>query len=276
MATKEQVNSFISKLSALAKAEAAKREKWVLPSVCIAQAALETGWGTSGLMIKANAFFGIKATGWKGKVYNARTLECYDGKTYTNIDACFRAYDSPAASVKDYFDLITGAARYSAAVNEKDAEKAVTAIKNGGYATDPLYVSKVMGIINTHNLTQYDDFKTEAPVKEPAKAEKPETVYTVKRGDTLSGIASKYGTTYQKLAEYNGIKNVNLIYAGQKIKIPGASKAAGKTYTVKAGDNLWNIAAAHLGNGARYKEIIALNGLKSDIIRPGQVLKLPE
>ena len=47
-----------------------------------------------------------------------------------------------------------------------------------------------------------------------------ETVYTVKKGDTLSGIAAKYGTTYQKLAKYNGIQNPDLIHVGQKIKIP--------------------------------------------------------
>lgn len=45
------------------------------------------------------------------------------------------------------------------------------------------------------------------------------TVYTVKSGDTLSGIAAKYGTTYQKLAEINGISNPNKIYVGQKITI---------------------------------------------------------
>lgn len=47
-----------------------------------------------------------------------------------------------------------------------------------------------------------------------------ETIYTVVKGDTLSGIATKYGTTYQKLAAYNGIANPNLIYVGQKIRIP--------------------------------------------------------
>lgn len=45
-------------------------------------------------------------------------------------------------------------------------------------------------------------------------------VYTVRPGDTLSGIAAKYGTSYQKLAQINGITNPNVIYAGQTIKLP--------------------------------------------------------
>ena len=99
-----------------------------------------------------------------------------------------------------------------------------------------------------------------------------ETVYTVKSGDTLSKIASKYGTTYQKLASYNGIANPNIISVGQKIKIPGSKQ---RTYTVKAGDSLWAIAAAQLGDGARYNEIKKLNGLTSNTIHPGQTLTLP-
>lgn len=53
-----------------------------------------------------------------------------------------------------------------------------------------------------------------------------DTVYTVVKGDTLSSIAAKYGTTYQKLAEYNGIANPNVISVGQKIKIPGSGNSA--------------------------------------------------
>ena len=49
-------------------------------------------------------------------------------------------------------------------------------------------------------------------------------IYTVKSGDTLSGIASKYNTTYQKLAEYNNIPNPSIIYVGQKIRIPWTPK----------------------------------------------------
>ena len=64
------------------------------------------------------------------------------------------------------------------------------------------------------------------PQPEPSKPKPTETVYTVKAGDTLSGIASKYKTTYQKLAEYNGINDPNVIYAGQKIRIPGGGNSA--------------------------------------------------
>lgn len=100
-----------------------------------------------------------------------------------------------------------------------------------------------------------------------------EQVYTVKAGDTLSKIATKYGTTYQKLASYNGIANPNKINVGQKIRIPGSGV---KEYTVKVGDSLWAIAAAQLGDGSRYNEIKVMNGLKSDTIHVGQTLKLPE
>lgn len=52
------------------------------------------------------------------------------------------------------------------------------------------------------------------------------TVYTVKKGDTLSQIAAKYGTTYQAIAAFNGIKNPNVIRVGQKIKIPASTAPA--------------------------------------------------
>ena len=43
--------------------------------------------------------------------------------------------------------------------------------------------------------------------------------YTVQSGDTLSGIAAKYGTTYQKIAQLNGLSNPNMIYAGQRLRV---------------------------------------------------------
>lgn len=60
------------------------------------------------------------------------------------------------------------------------------------------------------------------------------TVYTVKKGDTLSQIAAKYGATYQAIAAYNGIKNPNAIRVGQKIKIPASTAPA----ALKKGDRV--------------------------------------
>ena len=66
----------------------------------------------------------------------------------------------------------------------------------------------------------YDYNAVQKRVNELCGAKKPATVYhTVKSGETLSGIASKYGTTYQKLAKMNGIANPNKIYAGQRIRV---------------------------------------------------------
>ena len=145
-------------------------------------------------MMKANAIFGIKATSsWKGKVYNANTQECYDGSTYTNITACFRAYNSLEESIADYFDLISKLERYRKACVSNSPLECITAIKNGGYATSPTYINTIMSIINSNNLTKYDNVEdVENSVNNSNYIE-----YIVKSGDTLSAIAQKYNTTYQ-------------------------------------------------------------------------------
>ncbi len=101
------------------------------------------------------------------------------------------------------------------------------------------------------------------------KETKKEIVYVVKKGDTLSGIASKYGTTYQDLAKYNNITNPNLIRVGQVIKI-GVYKTKELIYTVKKGDTLINIAKKYNTN---YKKIANDNNIKNpNLIYPGQKL----
>lgn len=107
------------------------------------------------------------------------------------------------------------------------------------------------------------------------QSEKDLGTYTVAKGDTLSEIAAKFNTSYQYLADINGINNPSLIYAGQVLKVP-TNYAANKyvLYTVAKGDTLWSIAEKMLGNGARYQEIKAFNNLSSDTIFPGQNLKV--
>lgn len=71
---------------------------------------------------------------------------------------------------------------------------------------------------------KYAGKKVETPQETVQKSATSDTIYTVKSGDTLSSIASKYNTTYQKLAEYNNIFNPSIIYVGQKIRIPWMPK----------------------------------------------------
>ena len=98
--------------------------------------------------------------------------------------------------------------------------------------------------------------------------------YTVKAGDTLSFIAKKYGTTYQKLAEYNNIANPNIINVGQVIKIPNnSSQVSNKEYyTVKNGDNLSNIAKKY---GTSVNQLVSWNNIaNANLIYVGQNLRV--
>ena len=238
-------------------------------SVVIAQAILETGFGGSELMMKAKALFGIKATkSWKGKVYNADTKECYDGISMTTVKASFRAYESIEESINDYFDLITKNKRYEKALHSLSAHECITAIREGGYATDPKYIDKIITLIKAHNLTQYDSVENvDSNVNNL-------TIYTVAKGDTLSQIATRYRTTYQKIAKYNKIENPDLIYIGQKIVIPPSNTVVSQVvYTVKEGDTLSSIAEKYNLNWKKlYEKNKDVIGENPDLIFAGQKL----
>lgn len=98
--------------------------------------------------------------------------------------------------------------------------------------------------------------------------------YTIVSGDTLSGIAQRFGTNYQTLAAMNGIADPNRINAGQTIKVPATGVAAPTTqsYTVKSGDNLTAIAAKFGTSAARLAQ---LNNIPNpNLIFAGQVLRV--
>ena len=85
----------------------------ILTSVTIAQAALESGWGTSELAMHANALFGIKADKrWNGRTYAIKTKEWYnDNKPVIIVDK-FRAYPTWKASIADHTASLTASPRY--------------------------------------------------------------------------------------------------------------------------------------------------------------------
>ena len=128
------------------------------------------------------------------------------------------------------------------------------------------------------------------PPKPPVETE--DVIYYVKRGDNLSKIAVKFGTTIAKLVEWNGIKNPNLIYVNQKLIVgkkekesvqpapapapvpePAPAPVEEKVYyTVKRGDNLSKIAAKY---NTTVKQLVAWNNIKNaNLIFSGQVLRV--
>ncbi len=145
----KKTDDFINTIGALARNEYMSRDKWILPSVCIAQGALESGWN-----LNAKTLFGIK-----GKGFTATTSEYYNGNKVT-IEASFRAYPNVASSVVGYYDFLANTPRYAKALNNSDykdaVDKLIHTVDGLAYATDPNYISKVISIIEQYNLTEWD------------------------------------------------------------------------------------------------------------------------
>ncbi len=151
MANLTQKVAFIDKIGKIVKAEVDKRGYGTAQlHTAIVMACLESAWGLSTMMKKSNAVFGIKATkSWTGKVYNATTKECYNGKDLEEVNGCFRAYDTLEESIADYFDLLE-TKRYKDCLSVDTLVECITIIKNGGYATAPSYISNIINTFNTN------------------------------------------------------------------------------------------------------------------------------
>jgi len=140
--TPEQQRKFVEDM--LPHATAAARELGVDPRAIIAQAALETGWGSSKPGDSHN-YFGIKAgESWRGARVDAATTEFVDGLP-RGEQAQFRAYGSVAENMADYVRVLRDNPRYAAALDTgTDVRAFATALQRGGYATDPQYASKLV------------------------------------------------------------------------------------------------------------------------------------
>ena len=95
--------------------------------------------------------------------------------------------------------------------------------------------------------------------------------YTVQPGDTLWLISQRYGTTVEALKRLNGLTG-DMLYIGQILKIPVTETGGYREYTVQAGDSLWLLARRFQ---TTVEAIMKLNGLTSDLIDVGQVVRIP-
>ncbi|MWW11088.1 1,4-beta-N-acetylmuramoylhydrolase [Listeria monocytogenes] len=299
------VQSFIQTIQASSSQIAAENDLYA--SVMIAQAILESAYGTSELGSAPNYnLFGIKGA-YNGQSYTKQTLED-DGKgNYYTITAKFRKYPSYHQSLEDYAQVIRKGPSWnpnyyskvwkSNTTSYKDATKALT----GTYATDTAYATKLNDLIIRYNLTQYDSGKTtggnSGSTGNSSNTGNTNTsnakIYTVVKGDSLWRIANNHKVTVANLKAWNNLKS-DFIYPGQKLKVSAGSTTSdtntskpstgtstskpstgtstnAKVYTVVKGDSLWRIAN---NNKVTIANLKAWNNLKSDFIYPGQKLKV--
>ena len=222
---KEQALEFIDMLAPIAQ-KAFNDIGKILPSICIAMAIVESNCGQSNIMKKNNALLGQKVgTGktakkyWSGKFFVSRTKEEYTVGTHTIIKSAFRAYDSIEQCVFNYYELLN-TSLYKKVVSNVDYKTQIQQIKDCGYMTSSTEVNSVISIIEKYNLTIYDTKNdSENSIKKEINSA---TVYTVKKNDTLWGIASKYygyGIKWRIIYDYNNLSST-ILRVGQKLIIP--------------------------------------------------------
>lgn len=145
--------------TAVADAKIATIGTGVLPSITVAQAILESGWGQS-ILTSAPYYnlFGIKqGTGWQGAIVNMKTSEYVNGKWVT-ISAPFRAYSSQMASFQDHTKFLLTNSRYAGngVINAKNYVNMANGLQAAGYATDPTYANRLINLVERYNLQSLD------------------------------------------------------------------------------------------------------------------------
>ncbi|OEH85375.1 hypothetical protein BHU72_04610 [Desulfuribacillus stibiiarsenatis] len=162
---------FIESLVASAKEDYALHG--LFPSVKIAQAILESNWGKSGLTKEANNLFGIKGVGTVGSI-TKKTREYSEEKGWIWVQAQFRNYNTLNESINDHTQFLLRSSRYLPVFQANNYLEAAHALQEAGYATDPNYASKLIRLIEEHQLFQWDTLPAPKPVATP-KA-KPQSV----------------------------------------------------------------------------------------------------
>ncbi|HEX6342088.1 glucosaminidase domain-containing protein [Umezawaea sp.] len=169
-------------------AQAVMAEYDIPASVTVGQSILESAWGGSRLSVNDRNYFGFKCTapGTPGPIATGcraySTTECTPG--CHTVTAYFRVYASVRDSFRDYGRLLTTSANYAGALPFRhDPNRFITEVAKK-YATDPNYASKVISLMNNHNLYQYD---TVAPSRTDVVVGGGDTDFT---GDGKADIAT--------------------------------------------------------------------------------------
>lgn len=219
MATATQIKKFIDEIAPIIQ-KYAKLYGYKVASPIIAQACIESAYGTSSLGYKYHNYFGMKCgSSWTGRSVNLSTKEEYKAGTLTSIKANFRVYDSMDAGVKGYFEFIS-TKRYFNLKTAATPQEYLQKIKADGYATSSTYVSTNMSCVTKYNLTKYDNFGVESEVESGVESE------------IASGSGATSSTVY--FAKYTGNSH-SIVDALHSIGITDASIPYRKKIAIKNG-----------------------------------------
>ena len=230
----QDISGFIEQIGWSAQDVAANNDLYA--SVMIAQAILESGYGSSAL---SNApyynLFGVKGS-YNGQSVYMPTQEYLNGQ-WVEMNEPFRQYNSYWESFQDHANVLrstsfaTGTAHYSGVWKSQttsfyDATNYLT----GRYATDPGYAQKLNWLIETYQLTRFDTGTTQSTAwsntTSTTTSETTTTTYSgstssaqsyqVASGDTLWDIANRFGTTVDALMASNGLSSETIVI-GQEL-----------------------------------------------------------
>jgi LysM repeat protein len=240
-------------------------------SITLAQGMLESGNGNSELALKANNHFGIKChADWKGPTF----IQDDDKK-----DECFRKYASVLDSYNDHALFLTSRSNYSKLFELKitDYKGWSKGLKDAGYATDPKYPERLIKLIETYELYQYDSanrntkhVKKDVPNKTTTENQKVVTreifrlgikkYILIKEGDTFSKIAKETDKDLWQLYKYNDLSANAKLNPGEKLFLqPKRNKAKEPFHTVKKGETMKFISQLY---GIKLKSLYRKNKMK--------------
>ena len=275
-------------------------------SITLAQGLLESQCGESRLAREGNNHFGIKCTGWSGD-----TIRHDDDE----LQECFRSYASAAESYNDH-SLFLKRKRYEPlyALAITDYKGWAQTLKKCGYATDPKYPEKLINIIETYELFQYDDSRYQAlartvettePAAKPAKkvqqmgsdaqlesevedmlaaeigqqhvVRRRRGLYciTAREGDTFTSLATELDVKPDKLAKFNDMHRDDAIAHGDVIWLEQKAKKASDEHSEHLVTEGETLLKVAQYYGIQLKSLAKLNKIKPDAeIAPGDVLIL--
>lgn len=265
--------AFITEIATYAQPIAQANDLYA--SVMIAQAVVESGWGSSALsQAPYYNLFGIKGS-YQGQTVYMDTLEFLNNQ-WVNKKEPFRQYPSFTESFNDNAYVLRntsfGNGYYYAGTWKSNTRSYTdaTACLTGRYATDPGYASKLNNIITTYGLTQYDtpasgnagggattggnntgstgSTSGSSNSGNTNSGSATSTTYTVQSGDSVWGISNKFGITMDQLIQWNNIQN-NFIYPGQKLTIKGSQENGSSTNN--SGNNTNSSGNAGTSNGGQ-------------------------